>query len=209
MTVPCNQLKKLLRRILSHSFSRTPTCVWHRQLIATRPAAVQGRVASVCRGGAALVRRAEEEDYAVTRGPWARGGGQGPPCWEGQALGITGRGIRSNLESRNWHVQVASCQPCSLWLLPGRPSGESLAAQTEELRGGQREQAQPRGEPHDRGCRLVSCFWPSVNRTPGSARGLWPPPARPQGLLMAGVGGTRVCPIPPAVLRGRPPRPTP
>lgn len=122
MTVPCNQLKKLLRRILSHSFSRTPTCVWHRQLIATRPAAVQGRVASVCRGGAALVRRAEEE-YAVTRGPWARGGGQGPPCWEGQALGITGRGIRSNLESRNWHVQVASCQPCSLWLLPGRPSG--------------------------------------------------------------------------------------
>lgn len=86
MTVPCNQLKKLLRRILSHSFSRTPTCVWHRQLIATRPAAVQGRVASVCRGGAALVRRAEEE-YAVTRGPWPGVAGRGPLAGRGRLLG--------------------------------------------------------------------------------------------------------------------------
>lgn len=138
MTVPCNQLKKLLRRILSHSFSRTLMCVLHLQLISTRPATVQGRVASVCRDGAALVRRADEKS-AVTRG-----GGQGPPAGRGRLLGSRAEALISIWSLETGIFKLPFCLPsCSSWLLRGWPTGKSLAAQT-ELRGGQMEQAQQR-----------------------------------------------------------------
>lgn len=112
-------------------------------------------------------------------------------------MGSRAEALISSWSSETGIFKLPSCQPsCSSWLLQGWPSGKT------ELRGGQRE------EPHGRGCRLVSCFWLSVHRTPGSARGLWPPPTGPQGLPMAGAGATQICSIPPAIIQGRLPRPT-